>query len=698
MKRIKKRHAIALSICFCFLLSTEVFSQQEKESVIQVADSTSNFESKIPFVLDTHSLTGATVNNNTITLDENNKENKITITNNSDGEILVDNKALAKKKTENEKTQYSSQTINVSENQKINIAGTEYTIKFPAPKADAFTLANISVEGGMLDVNEKKITIDSDSNKLIITNNYSTKIKIGENNVEVKTGESHTINLTKETTINIGGIDVNIIISPKSEVAENSMDSIQIFYKEKWEKIKGNEIYNFNDIDTLKIRNKSTKIFKVNINKDANPDTILTINSSRLLEYPLKKIISNGEKITVTLRESDSSVCKFTILVKKSSKTKMKFFLFLSTFLLVFAGLFFIYYKFFNKKRKPNKAIQQPIKHKSDLPITAQKPNVQQNSATKERERVEIEKLLFKNMLQGHIPAHLQNDYQTLYRRIEAAVQSNKRSSQSAMENSYQNKITELNRKIEIQNTENNKFQNVISDLKREKSNIETENRNNREKYEKEISTLKPFNNAIGNFINSLDFAYKQLRQIEIEADKSSKFYPMVREIIDGQGRRMSNPIFDVVRPYNTLLEVLKIDSMDKLKNVSTDVFFNTYINNYCERTLTQIAQLNAYSFAGYPLNLSAEIERQNIDGIKSIYANLSMAIQSLGYKMILPQLGIDEFDSSKHTKSNNSTLMHIMSEKIEAVPFGKIYDIARIGFETTTGQIITKTTVVCKL
>ena len=125
----------------------------------------------------------------------------------------------------------------------------------------------------------------------------------------------------------------------------------------------------------------------------------------------------------------------------------------------------------------------------------------------------------------------------------------------------------------------------------------------------------------------------------------------MIREIIDGQGRRISNPIFDVVRPYNTLMEVLKISSLDKLKDVSNEAFFNHYINNYCEKTLTQIAQLNAYACSSHPLSLDTTIERDNIDGIKSIYSNLSLAINGFGYRMILPQLGIDDFDSNKHVK-----------------------------------------------
>lgn len=372
---------------------------------------------------------------------------------------------------------------------------------------------------------------------------------------------------------------------------------------------------------------------------------------------------------------------------------------FIGVLIITLLLLFFVYSIIIKKKRKQTALIQT----KKESSFRSQNL-MSEEVSEKQSDRSVIERNLLKKLLIGEVPNYLSSDYDELVRKIQLnnKKEENPRPRHIGIEETQlRREVEKLSREKSILNLNCDKYKEQVKNLQGQIGNLErraSESMALQAKLEKEISDLKPYNVAIGTFINSLDFAYKQLKQMEAEADKNSIFYPMIREIIDGQGRRISNPIFDVVRPYNTLMEVLKISSLDKLKDVSNEAFFNHYINNYCEKTLTQIAQLNAYACSSHPLSLDTTIERDNIDGIKSIYSNLSLAINGFGYRMILPQLGIDDFDSNKHVKSNNSTLMHLLSERIEAVPVGKIYDIARIGFETNYGQVVTKTTVVCKL
>lgn len=560
-------------------------------------------------------------------------------------------------------------------------------------------------EGVLKKVNKSyQIELSSSQQQLTITNKFPEPINVNGKKLNNKEKTSLSLNNKNNSVITIQDFKITIVV--KEEEPSDIEDSpIFLYHKGDWEEIKEGTTYVLDSL-RLKYTNKNLEVYRIEDNtKDkikVEPKSIEEeeniIFDFSLKEGNLQYSIKTEEKAIVFTvncpppggpRKTGGGNNK-DVLPKSVFENKVT--VFIGVLIITLLLLFFVYSIIIKKKRKRT-ALTQTKTQSSFRSQSVTSWEVEQ----KQSDRSTVERELLKNLLIGEVPDYLCSDYNNLVRKI----QLNNKKEETPRPRHISTEETQLRQEVKKLNLDCDNYKKQVINLQDQIRNLERRASDSmalQARLEKEISDLKPYNVAIGTFINSLDFAYKQLKQMEAEADKNSIFYPMIREIIDGQGRRISNPVFDVVRPYNTLMEVLKISSLDKLKDVSNEAFFNLYINNYCEKTLTQIAQLNAYACSSHPLSLDTTIERDNIDGIKSIYSNLSLAINGFGYRMILPQLGIDDFDSNKHVKSNNSTLMHLVSERIEAVPVGKIYDIARIGFETNYGQVVTKTTVVCKL
>lgn len=693
-----------------FSLCTKSFSQSTDTETSVSGEKTQIGE---VFQLDKNSLKGAKeVKENdkrVILLDQGKKEFKIINTTRS-LEIQI-------KKESSERVTLprgKSLTITVQDSLSIEIFNEKFICRVQKELKNFSLEKDVKFKGGVLKKENDSYQIElSSSQSLTITNKFSEPITVNDNQLE----KEKKISLTNEqisSEITIEGIKIKVVV--KQEPSEVKDSPIFLYHKDSWEEIKEGTTYVLDSL-RLKYTNKNLEVYRIEANtKDANTKDKIKVEPKSIEEE--ENIIFDFSLKEGNLQysiETEEKAIVFTVNCPPpggprktgggnnkdvpKSVFENKVTVFIGVLIITLLLLFFVYSIIIKKKRKQTALIQT----KKESSFRSQNL-MSEEVSEKQSDRSVIERNLLKKLLIGEVPNYLSSDYDELVRKIQLnnKKEENPRPRHIGIEETQlRREVEKLSREKSILNLNCDKYKEQVKNLQGQIGNLErraSESMALQAKLEKEISDLKPYNVAIGTFINSLDFAYKQLKQMEAEADKNSIFYPMIREIIDGQGRRISNPIFDVVRPYNTLMEVLKISSLDKLKDVSNEAFFNHYINNYCEKTLTQIAQLNAYACSSHPLSLDTTIERDNIDGIKSIYSNLSLAINGFGYRMILPQLGIDDFDSNKHVKSNNSTLMHLLSERIEAVPVGKIYDIARIGFETNYGQVVTKTTVVCKL
>lgn len=660
-------------IVVLFLALANLFSAQNRDSVNCIkagnkwvnGECISNQENNtVKFVLNETNLKGAILQGEKIKV--NKDAASITITNNSNATIKIDGKILNKKK--------STTISKITKDRNVKINERVYKI-----------IVNVTTPAAVDPAPAKKVDA---------SNNIPNEIFI-----KIKDKDSTTIGSFTDYVVDSGNNQSPFTVYNNSKKLHVFLFSINANsgQKELWGEIKMKQNAEFSyEKDGI----ESVQTVKYLVAGDKKGD-------KKLHEFSIKyhyndHIVANGDQISNAPGNASEK--------KKEKSNWSKFIIFGSVFLATLAGLFLLLKKL-KRKNIPEQIIQNtaqnPTEKKSSSFANSTSSTVVSSSSLKisEDEKRKIEKEILQKINAGNTPNYLQNETEVFRKKIETSISTKLNTEkQKQIAEIIVQKDKELNElKVKINSVEEKengltiektKLQNVITQLNITNQNLLLDKTNLNNELEKE----KPYSNEMRKFFNALEFTYKTLKDMEKNANKNSRFYQSLNYILQGQNMRSENAIFNIVKSNDGLMEVLGVNSLKDLKNISKETFFNRYINNYFERTLTSIVQLYAYSEANGSLNTSTEMKNDGFENMKPIFNNLNTAIKEFGYSMMVPNLGIDTYDEQKQQKSNNSTLMQIAPEKIENVTSGKIYDVARIGFEDLSGNQVVKTTVVCKL